>query len=170
MRFGITDRFSIEIVLDRVSGGDWLFGKICYWVNGVEVGNFDEGTSLRDVLFMMTTIVADGSHRICPKLLEFSNEKTFSLICNALDDEDETIYQYLPEDFQPARFDIRIPVDVFDDWKIFLVEGEFDAKLICRRLGAGDIEPVVMLRQGEFDDVLRQAYDYLDNIYKLAQS
>ena len=53
MLFGDKKKFGIQVELDFQYGGEWLYGKFCYWINNEMIGDFDMGSSLRDVLFQM---------------------------------------------------------------------------------------------------------------------
>lgn len=167
MEFGDKARFAIALELDGDHGGSWLFGRICYWIAGKVVGRYDLGTSLRDVLFQMTYIIGDGGQRFCPTLLRLPNDKVFDLILKVIGETSEEIYQYIPQDFLPARFDVRIPVDVFDSWKIFLVDGLGEARLLYRELDASEVG-VAILVSGEFDKVFRDTHAFLEDIYNAA--
>ena len=57
---GDPNRFAIALDLDEDYGGEWLFGRIGYIIGGVNVGDYDLGTSLRDVVLQMTFII--GAH------------------------------------------------------------------------------------------------------------
>ena len=46
--FGDYYTFAICYELDSNYGRAWLFGKFCYWIGGVQVGDYELGTSLRE--------------------------------------------------------------------------------------------------------------------------
>ncbi|MCO4859847.1 immunity 42 family protein [Herbaspirillum sp. WGmk3] len=165
MEFGDSTRFSITIELDPQYGACWLFGRIAYWISGEMVGSYDIGTSLRDVLFQMEPILADSGRRISQRLFLLEKEKIFFLVESALERSNEAIYAYVPANVLPARFDVRIPVDTFDSWKIFLVDGEEEAKLMYRNIDSPYVKQI-HLRSGEFDDVFAKAHAYLDQLYE----
>jgi hypothetical protein len=166
MQFGDKSRFAIALELDRDYGGAWLFGRICYWIDGEMIGLYDLGTSLRDALFLMTYIQGDSGKRCCQPLLSVSKEEIFSLISAAIDEEGDEIYRYIPENFMPTRFDVRIGVDVFDLWKIFLVEGIHEAKLLYKRIDSSQIDEII-LPPGEFDFVFGKAFVHLKDLYEI---
>lgn len=165
MQFGDKSRFAIALDLDCDHGGAWLFGRICYWIDGKMIGQYDLGTSLRDALFLMTYIQGDEGERCCQSLFSLDKEKIFSLISNVLDEKNDEIYRYIPEDFMPARFDVRIGIDVFDLWKIFLIEGDREAKLFYKTIDSTEIVETVLL-SGEFDAAFGEAFSYLKRIYE----
>jgi len=165
MDFGDKSKFAVTIELDKNYNGAWLFGRICYWVAGIMVGYYDLGTSLRDVLFEMMYIPGDNGKRYCLPLFNLGKEKIFSLISGVLDETSDEIYSYIHEDFMPARFDVGIRVDVFDDWRMFLIDGDKISKFIYKKHGSTSIVEN-FLPVGEFDQVFNQAYTYLDNLYE----
>lgn len=169
MEFGDKSRFAIAIDLDREHGGAWLFGRICYWIGNAIVGRYDLGTSLRDVLFQITYILGDRGKRTCSALLHLEKEKLFSIILDALNEKNNNILQYTGQDFLPARFDVRIPVDVFDTWRVFLVEGDGAAKLLYRESEFSEVVETT-LQFGEFDRVFERACIYLEHLYGEAVS
>ena len=63
MLFGNQETFGIEYEIEPTNGGAWLFGKICYWIDGARVGDYSMGTSLRDVLFQSESILRNCHNR-----------------------------------------------------------------------------------------------------------
>ncbi|WP_237561535.1 Imm42 family immunity protein [Frateuria defendens] len=164
MIFGDKSRFAISIDLDNDSGGQWLFGRFCYWISGAVVGDYDSGTSLRDVLFQMKYIAGDRGGRFCPALLELSADHALHVISDAINEGSGDFYNYVKNDFLPARLDVRIPVDIFDSWRIFLIDGCGGSRLLYGMIyssGANALD----LRYGEFDTIFGEAYSYLNMIY-----
>jgi hypothetical protein len=169
MEFGDRHSFAVQLELDRDYNGTWLFGRFCYWINATEVGNFDLGTSLRDVFFSMKWIVVDCGHRHGMALCDLPADEVFQLLNGLLYDPNEIISNgYLPE--TPARFDITPKVDVFDDWKIFLLEcAECDC-LIYKRLASTSSIETFKAPKGAFCTAIKQSYDYLEHLYESATS
>ncbi len=48
MIFGDPTRVAIAMELAPDDGGEWLFGRLCYWINGQQFGDWRRGNSLRD--------------------------------------------------------------------------------------------------------------------------
>lgn len=164
MEIGDRRKFAIELDLDEHYEGVWLFGRFSYWINGDRVGDYDLGTSLRDVLFQMKWIVFDCGNRDGGILCTHSPEKVFYWLDGALyDDSDISGEIELPD--TPARFDIRIPVDIFDEWKIYLIECNDNAKILFKSDKESDIR-VVSIAVGLFDSVIKDTYNYLDELYE----
>ncbi|QOK93389.1 hypothetical protein HF908_09840 [Ralstonia pseudosolanacearum] len=163
MLFGSKERFAVEFELDDDHGGAWLFGRFCYWIGGERVGDYDAGASLRDVLFQLKYIVGDGGERFCPRLAALPAAKIFKLIFDALRETNRDIFDYASLDFMPARLDVCIPVDIFNAWNVFLIEGEEEAKLIYQAEGTQDTK-LTTLPVGEFDFVIKATQSELEGL------
>lgn len=165
MDFGDRKSFAVELDLDENYGGVWLYGRFSYWINGEQVGDYNLGTSLRDVLFQMKWILFDCGGRDGGILCNYSSQKVFSWL-------DETLYGSTESDIDseielpetPARFDINIPVDVFDEWKIYLLECHDKATIIFKKTSDVEIK-VAYIALGVFDSVIKEVYDYLNELY-----
>lgn len=123
MLIGNISEFAIQYELDGHSGGQWMFGRICYWIDGKAVGDYFLGVSLRDVFLQMRNIVGDEGRRSGSPLVELERVDAFHEI-------DACIYSMgagaerktdISIEFA-AHYDICIPVDVFGDWKIYLIQ------------------------------------------------
>lgn len=164
MIFGDTTVIASQLELDCDYGGPWLFGRFCYWINGTQVGDYNLGTSLRDVFFSMKWIAGDHDNRQCTGLCNLPGEEAFRLLDSALYGPDEIVSKaLLPE--TPARFDITPPVDVFDGWKIFLMECEECDRILFRPLTFDVKVEVFNTPKGVFDAVIKDTYNYLDYLY-----
>ena len=168
MEFGDRTRFAITVELNEKHGGLWMFGRFCYWIAGQPIGNYEEVTSLRDILFRMRYFHSDRGQRACPELMKLSTEKIFSVISAALKDNDAEIYNYISEEFTFARFDISIHVDVMDNFEIYLVEDKSASKILYFNVETKQLT-YFDLEVGEFDEVALQAYNYLDKLYDAAE-
>jgi hypothetical protein len=167
MVIGNKDSFAIQFELDQAFGGSWLFGKICYWIVGIMVGDYELGTSLRDVLFQMRWVVADCGNRAGGALCDLAPEKAFSMLDGLLyEPNDAAATAEATSIDTPARFAVSIPVEVFDDWKVYLIECHQVAIIIFRSAKDAAIRSVV-LETGLFDRVIREAFDCLDELYEL---
>lgn len=164
MIIGDKKNIAVEFELDKNYGGTWLFGKICYWSHGKCIGNYDLGTSLRDVLFLMRSIVRDNGTRGHNKLFDLDLNNLYDVLNNALYGCEESAYEKISTEETWARFDICIRVDVFDGWKIFLIEKNDKAKLIVKEEENRVFECVLL--RGEFDEVITNAYKKLDALYE----
>ena len=161
MIFGNINSFAIEYELDKNYGEEWLFGKLCYWIDGVRVGAYDLGTSMRDALFQMKYILHYCRNRFGASLCELDAKERFYAIDNALYGDIEENYIQLEN---PIRYDVRIPIDIFDQWKIYLVECKNNAMLIFKEIDNEQINSYY-LSIGKFDQIIRNFHDQLEADY-----
>lgn len=163
MEFGNRSSFAISVVLNEKYGGTRLFGQICYWVNGQQVGSFDEVVSLGDVLTAMTWTVGDcGSREHCT-IFNWKPDKMFCFIDAALycgENTEQVGVEAMSEEETPARFDISIAVGAFNGWKTYLVECGDAAKILYRKSG-GDVQEF-MLPRGEFDAAIKATQQLIE--------
>lgn len=165
---GDKDRFAFAYTMDSESGGEWLFGKCCYFVAGRQIGDYSLGTSLRDVYIQMHSIVKDNGNRFDPTLCTFDESKVFKLLRFRLyEDVYEEVSSIASFVEMPARFDVRIPVDVFDCCSVFLLDCKDRSKLIYSF--DDHTTSAVSLNLGEFDQVVSAVFDQLGKAYDLAQ-
>ena len=167
MIIGDQSRFAIEFQLNKEYGGVWLFGKICFWIEGRRVGDFDLGTSLRDVFFQMRSIVQDNGNRNHEGLFALSKNELYNQLNAAVYGSEINESYQLDLEETWARFDVKIPVDIFDQWKIFLVEDTSleSARLVVAKLDVNEVFET-FLDQSEVDKVLLNAYDELNKLYE----
>lgn len=168
MDFGERNTFAIHLELNSDPGGAWLFGRICYWIGGEQVGDYEQGTSLRDVFFNLKWIVHDCGNRRGDRLCHRRPEELFELLDQSLYGVEElppTLW--LPE--SPARFDIRPPVDIFDGWKLYLVECDASDVFIYRHTGTDRKLQMFKAPTGSFDKVVQETYVYLEHLLSEAE-
>ena len=161
---GDSERFAVEYELNEKHGGVWMFGRFCYWCAGKRIGDFDVGTSLRDVLFQLDQLARDNGSRANRRFSMLSGADVFRLLDGVLFGDDEMNNERIAEDEQWARHQILPPVDVFDGWKGFLVEDNQGARLILACEPFEDVAEVA-LQPGEVDEALDRARRALDAIY-----
>ena len=162
MIFGDPARFAVSITLDDDHGGAWLFGRLCYWINGQRVGDWESGTSLRDTLRDITSIARDRGQRENCGLFHLPAETAFSRL-------DRTLYgghdPASEERVETASYHDIVPtVDVFFNWKGYLIECEGQARLLYQGPQTGLRE--FGMDAGVFDQVIREAHAQLDAFYE----
>lgn len=161
--------FAIEFKLDNEFGGVWMYGKFCFWINNQCIGDYDSGTSLRDVLFQMKNIIRDNGNRRNDVLFILGKDELFYRLNSALYGCEESPYFNIANDETWSRFNIKITVDVFDGLKIFLVENQEKARIIFKYLREneeGEIKEF-SLESGEFDSIALRAYKKLERLYNI---
>ncbi len=155
-------KFAIEYELDKQYGGEWLFGKFCYWIGGQCIGNYDLGTSLRDVLFQVESILRDNGNRTNNKLFILDSIDLFNRLNNALYACDIDIYDSLAIEETWARHNVSLPIDILDDWKIFMVENNTKIRIIIKNVLEQSIKETTLV-PGEFDNVISELFKELNS-------
>ena len=156
MEFGNRHSFAVQMDLDTDYGGPWLFGRICYWISGRQVGDYELGTSLRDVLTAMRWIVWDCGRRDGENLCGLPPERVYLELDTAIygpGTDGIEVGSLVPE--SPARFDISIGVDVFNGWKAFLLDCGETAVILFKESSDVSVS-VARVAAGEFDQAIRQ--------------
>jgi hypothetical protein len=162
---GEPSRFAVEYDLNASHGDEWMFGRFCYWCGGRRVGDYELGTSLRDVLFQLEHLARDRSLWASRRFNYMSAIDVFRLLNAALFGAAELNNASVAEEEQWYRHNVFPPVDVFDCWKGFLLEDQQTARLIfARKPYLNVIE--LSLRAGEVDAVLDVARKALGDIYE----
>lgn len=167
MLAGNKNTFAVEYELDADQGGAWMYGKICYWIGSKKIGDYELGTSLRDVLFQLQNIVYDSGNRGGADLCHLLPNELFHLL-NGLIYEDQSVEPPIPIDM-PARFEIKIPVDVFDEWKIFLVDCENFSFVLFKSINDSNVN-FARIKNGEFDRAITTVLHDLEQAYDIALS
>ncbi|USG64629.1 immunity 42 family protein [Brevibacillus ruminantium] len=168
MIVGKRERFAIEFELDKDCGGVWLFGRFCYWIANKKIGDYEMGTSLRDVLFALDTIKNDAGNRVSNPLFNLDATMLYNYLNEELYGSSESSADNtMVIEEACARFNITLPVDIFDLWKIFLVENLEESRLLFKKIDSEDWQQVyeIYLKKGEFDEVVIKAHNELDDIY-----
>jgi hypothetical protein len=174
---GEQSRFAVEYDLNENHGGEWMFGRFCYWCSGGQVGDYEQGTSLRDVLFQLDQVAKGRGLRASGRFIAMPAMAVFRTLDAALfctsDDDNAAVAEEdnaaVAEEEQWAWHDISPHVDVVDQWKIYLVEGEQIARLILAHDPYEDVREI-LLKPGEVDAVLDVARNALNDIYERESS
>ncbi|MCY9517147.1 Imm42 family immunity protein [Paenibacillus apiarius] len=164
MIIGKQSHFAVEIALGKEFHGAWLYGKFCFWGGGIRIGNFDIETPLRDILFQMTEILRDSGNRTHEVLYSLDDVELYERLNDALYGFDTSPYDQTALDETWARFNAKINVDVFNEWKIFIVENHGKARMVVKNPKNEMFE--LMLDSGTFDEVLARAYEELNILYE----
>jgi hypothetical protein len=170
--FGKIEEFAVRYELDNNYGGSWLFGKFGYWIGGNLVGDYEIGTSLRDVLMTLRTVVTDNGNRENVNLFYLSSAELYFRLDSALyggETGEKSRYEELAENECWARFQVDIPVDIFDRWKVYLIDCPPDARIIYYSFDSQKIFEY-KLQSGVFDQVITDAFNTLFDIYEMEVS
>ncbi len=168
MIFGNKKRFGIEYELNSDYGREWLFGRVCYWVHDNQIGDYELGTSLRDVLFVCERMVHDANKRENTFLWNLNTVDLIDTLAEGLihaDLEDDVSKRSVEE--QWARHNILPNLDVFNDWLVYIIEQGGSARCVSRNL-ISRLDNSYSLSYGEFDTVLGATVESLRDHYERA--
>lgn len=164
MVIGDKSKFAIEYELDEDYGDEWLFGKLCYWIKSERIGDYNLGTSLRDVMFQIKILLRDKNNRENERLINLETKELYNILDSALYGYDISEYDEISIKENWARFNVLIPIDVFNDWKVYLIEDKDISRFIIKSFNKKSIYEVIIKYNG-FDDILNRVYDELDKLY-----
>jgi hypothetical protein len=165
---GDRENFAVEFELltKPADANSWMFGKCCYWIANKMVGNYDLGTSLRDVLASLPWIVGDNGSRQSPELYQLPAQE----ICVILEGILNT-GEIGPEDNRfidaAAKFSIVPPVDIFNNVRVFCVANGPNARIMYRQ----SVSPLMLPREKNLpienvESTLAEFYRALDILYE----
>jgi hypothetical protein len=166
MFIGDKSRFAIEYELDETDlppaeAARWLYGRICWWARGERIGTYAEHETTGEISGALRFILKEEGTRFNRELFQMPSEDALMLIVKALYLDDGQSDEQMAEDARKfSRFYVSPGSDVFDDWRIVLIEGERSAKLLWCRQDYGPVQESI-LELGEFE---RVAGDYLKSL------
>jgi len=145
--FGDPTSFAVEYEMSEEPHREWMYGRVCYWCKGSRVGDFSSETSLRDVLFQLERMGCDDGQRASDRFDSAPALEVFRLLDGALygpERPELAIDPEVVESEQWARHKIIPELDVFDDWKGFLVETGRGDRLLLSQGPHSDVVEVVI--------------------------
>lgn len=131
-RLGDVNRFGVDIELDDLPCEEWLFGRIRFWVEGEPIGDWDEVSSLRDVMNLLSRIHGHAGRRQSSRFLQMHAVPAL-----------ETIYA---NEAQWPRHKVLPEISAFEGVRAVLIEDDVVARLIVQRrehfLEVGEVDRV----------------------------
>jgi hypothetical protein len=169
MIIGNKSEFAIEYELASDYGGVWMFGRFSYWIRDQQIGDYDSGTSLRDVMFQLQNIIRDNGNRSHEELFNLNKFELFSRLNEVLYGYKDSEYEEAGLEEMWARFALVPRVDIFAESKVFLVENRNQSRIIFKEGISQGLRGIheAYTNQGEFDRVILETYKQLDKIYDL---
>lgn len=161
MIIGNKNRFAIEFELDAVkladpTLADWLYGRMCWWCGGEQVGRCEDDTTIRDVAVAAKHFLSYEGRRRDEHLSRAPVRDVLRTVVDALyDDHGQSDEQVKADAEHYFRFVVSPGMEEFDPWRILLVEDDTSARLIWIK-EPGEADPhEQQLNPGEFDGVLK---------------
>lgn len=159
---GKKDLFAIQYSIEEVRK-PYIWGHICYWINGMRVGDIVPITILSDAFIFLPRIVYDNGNRIHELFYKMDKDKVFYFLSGqAFLDDPKYEEQALTEMW--ARFSIEIGLDVFTGTVVKLIENESYARVIFSDDGKKVYE--LYLKKGVVDDVFKCFLDTFNDFYE----
>lgn len=126
---GEKEKFAIQYEVVEVMN-QLILGRICYWIGGIKIGDFDMATILSDSLWFLPQIIKDNGNREHEDFFKMEKEKVYYLLGGQayLDDYDKYEEIALKETW--ARFDIGIGLDVFSNTVVKLIDSEKSSRIV----------------------------------------
>jgi Immunity protein 42 len=165
--FGNRSEFAVSFELNSNYGGSWLFGKFCYWISDIQIGDYELGTSLRDILMFLRQIVDDNGKRKKTEFSNLSGENLYKRVDNALYGIGSE-YTKISEQECWACFQISPAVDVFDQWKVYLIEDEMSQRILYSDPHGSISE--IYLALNTFEKTILDVYNKLYEIYEMTNA
>jgi Immunity protein 42 len=110
------------------------------------------------------SVVRDNNNREHQCLFNLSAEELYKRLNSAIYKENSEFESIAQEECW-ARFQIDIPIDIFDNWKVLLVELPPKARIVYSYFEGNVVE--VQLPSGIFDQAITDAFYNLFNIYEM---
>lgn len=161
---GEKDLFAIQYSIEDIKK-TYIWGRICYWINGMVVGDIAHTTILSDVLLFLPRIVCDNGNRVHELFYKMNKDRVFYFLSGqAFVDNPE--YEELATAETWARFSIEIGLDVFSETTVRLIENECNGRIIY----SVDEKEIYefFLKKGIVDDVFKRFLKEFNTIYDSA--
>jgi|GEM_PF-2960836 len=157
MLHGDKARFAVEWRLGSGHVYPFMYGNVCYWNCGEMVGDYDLGATLSDVLIALKYPIGDCGKRSSERFYAMTGHDAYSMLRAGLVVGDPNLGEFVEAESW-ARFDISLPVDVFDHWRMYLIDCKNRSRLLVGHLSAQHRDYVFafecILSLGEFDNVI----------------
>lgn len=161
MVIGDKNRFAVEYELNEQYFGRWMYGTFCYWIRGEHVGD-KYSTILPDIIGDIDAILYNNGKRSCKTLFTAEASDFINLVENVT--SDDCSYNDLL-----FRLKIKPHVDVFDYWKVYLVEYDCQSRILYYRDNKQDIKEII-IDSSLFAEIIRQLASDLNDLYRKVTS
>jgi hypothetical protein len=169
-RFGVT----FELTQDREwYEGSKLRGSICYWIFGNKIGDLHYGVELScDAWISIENILKySGKRDVDILLFSADGNQIFNTMENDADNiaETEQFWFVSTYDFWKV-FCVSLQLDIMQEYTILLFEYGQKARIMVATLNKEtqcyEFQFEYFLERGEFDKILQEAFDWLQQRYK----
>lgn len=169
MFLGNKNRFAIQWEVSPDPSWPYLYGKACFWVGGLQIGNYEMGATLGDFLSCLKYPVGDCGNRHSKRLCNMKGKEVFDVLNGGLFDGTEHLTS-LAEAESWARFNVSISIDVFDNWRFYLLDCESYSRLLVGRFSSLDdtynFSAEQILSTGEYDEIIIEYQRLLEDAWE----
>ena len=155
---GNRKEFAIQYEITNIVD-QFVYGHICYWINGMQIGELEYGTIISDALIFLPQIVKDNGNREHNSFFNMAKEDVYYLLGGQayLDDEK---YEEMALEEMWARFNIKIGLDVFNNTIIKLIDNQKNSRIVFSKdnkviydfyLDRGIVDKVFLTFYNEFN-------------------
>lgn len=160
---GEQKKFAVQYEVSQVYE-NFIYGKFCYLINNMQIGEYEEGVTISDLLWGIQDIVKDNGNRVHNELFELDVDQLFYRLNSTLFGEGNDKYNEVAESEVWARFNIGLNIDIFRGYKIFMVESNYEARIVL-----SDKNGVInqyYTDKGVVDTVFAELYNELNEVYE----
>jgi NAD-dependent DNA ligase len=151
MIFGSKNRFAIESEI--VENVEFNFGRICFWVEGTVLGDYDTTVILNPIADFLSTTLSYEGERHDQTLLNVSPEQALSQVYSALYGGDTSTHQAPTEEQLHSFQKLSIcpnGCEAFDGELVILLEDDKGERFIWREF-TQKVVHVMQLELGEYE-------------------
>ncbi len=151
---GNKNKFAIQYQITKVYR-QFFYGNICYWINNTMLGKYDMSTTLSDLLLFLPVFVRDCGNRMHDSFYSMQLKDVFYCLSGEIFLKEDVEIEEKACLEQWARFDISMPIDVFRETMVFLIDDINMSRIIYSN--HKDINEY-FLEKGYVDLILKQLY------------
>lgn len=159
---GFKEKFAIQYKITEIAN-QFVYGHICYWINGLQIGSLDSETILSDVFIFLPQIIKDSGKRDNEFFFKIEKEKVFYLLGGQAYLDDEKYEEQATEEMW-SRFNIKIGLDVFGDTMVKLVDYLDKSRIIF--VDNNNLLCEFYLEKGTVDEIFLGFYNKFNELYK----
>ena len=159
---GHKEKFAIQYKITNIIN-QFVYGHICYWINGIQIGSFNFETILSDVFIFLPRIIKDNGKRDNEYFFKKEKEKVCYLLGGQAYLDDEKYEKQATEEMW-ARFNIEIGLDIFGDTMVKLVDYLEKSRIVF--VDNNKILHEIYLEKGTVDEIFLSFYNKINQFYE----
>jgi len=163
---GDTCLFAVKVDLDEHFYGEWLYGRIAYFIGGKRVGDYSLSTSLRDIYLHMYRILWDAGKRHTLRFNGLPAKQLFEALWSMLYDTPTKELEEIATEEYWVKHRITLPADVFEGVHIFQFDEGEKSRIIWSSLTDSTDSSVneIIVPTGTVESVYAQLSELLEEL------